>query len=125
MSFDVVAICRLFDITQAGALHMLAGLPWNPGYARSHWTATHPGIEYVLDFDGQLRGEIAKRLIEYAERYKIEPVELLSDIIDRVLADDLVDTVMGKEDGGVTKKEKIRLGRDTPSYLEGRFSRES
>lgn len=77
-------------------------------------TPTHPLVDYQLDFSGQLRGELAKRLIEYAEFYTKEPVELLADIIEFVLKFDLVDTV-------VMQKKKIKLDFNTPSYLEERF----
>lgn len=101
----------------------MGGDVWRPEYARSYWRVTHPGVDYILEYDGELVGELAKRLIEYAERYRVEPVDLLADLIERVLQDDLVDAVMDKIDGATAKKEKIRLGRDTPSFLEDRFSK--
>ena len=58
--------------------------------------STHlpPFVAIEIDFEGQLRGEQAKRLIEHADRYKKEPVELLADIIETVLNDDLVTAVL-------------------------------
>ncbi len=58
---------------------------------------THPFANYELLFDGKLTGEKAKRLIEYAERYKRSPVELLADIIDKVLEDNLVDAILDEQ----------------------------
>lgn len=53
--------------------------------------------EYELKFDGTLRGEQAKRLIEYAERYSRSPIELLVDLIGRILSDDLVVAIMDQD----------------------------
>jgi hypothetical protein len=55
---------------------------------------THPAIEYALDCEFTITGETAKRLIEYAERYRREPVALLADLILKVLDEDLVDAVL-------------------------------
>lgn len=58
----------------------------------------NPLEQVELKIELELRGELAKQLLEYAERFKREPAALLSDLIERVLLDDLVDAVLDEHD---------------------------
>jgi hypothetical protein len=71
-----------------------------------------PIIDLQLDCEVNLRGELAKRLVEYAERFNTEPVELLADIIEAVLDQDLVEVIKER------KKTVVKLGLETPSLYE-------
>lgn len=58
----------------------------------------HPLEECEITLEINLRGEMARRVIEHAERLSRAPVELMADIVERVLADDLIDAVL--DEGG-------------------------
>lgn len=48
----------------------------------------------ILDFEGQLRGELATRFAVEAERRQQSPAELAADILEAVITDDLFAAVL-------------------------------
>lgn len=56
----------------------------------------HPLETVEIDLDIQLRGELAKRVLEHAERLRIEPQEMLADIIEFAINEDLVDAILDR-----------------------------
>ncbi len=54
----------------------------------------HPLESAQIDVELQLYGVLAERLIEHAERLGKDPAILLSELIERVLLDDLIDLVL-------------------------------
>lgn len=70
-----------------------------------------PIINLEIDCEVQLRGELAKRLVEEAEYRGVDPVELLADLIEVVLGEDKIDELLGPP----KRKTLIKLDASTPS----------
>lgn len=46
-----------------------------------------------------LRGELARQVIEIAERRRQEPVEMMASVVEVVIRDDMVDAVIDDDRG--------------------------
>lgn len=74
-----------------------------------------PIIELQLDCELKLTSELAKKLVEEAEYYRKEPVDLLADIIEKVVSDPpLLESIIGNP----SKRTLIKLDASTPSLYE-------
>ncbi len=54
----------------------------------------HPLDQIEIDLEINLRGPMAKAAIEYAERLKMDPAEMLTEILEHALNDDLVEAII-------------------------------
>lgn len=85
-----------------------------------------PIVELEINCEFTLKGELAKCLVENAERFGKEPVDLLADVVEKVLKHDLIDVVLmasGDIDTQPKKKTPIKLDANTPSLYDQKHLR--
>lgn len=61
--------------------------------------ALHPLHDAEITMRIVLRGELARQVIEIAERRRQEPVEMMASVVEIVIRDDMVDAVIDDDRG--------------------------